>query len=389
MTVRTRGSSQSEPKGTAVWRFGGNTLSIGGTYPIVRSSDHVEDTVHAPDNGPFYVYKFDRRGGHINGHAPDGTDWSNYLADGYSNPGDFGHHPPANSPDNLAAATMGAARTNPSRPSVDVPAELFQLGDTVRLLKTTGSGLGATWKDNLSKNSSFSAANPNLLGFAGRSNLAWRFGIAPLYQDVLKLLKFKDIVNQRIKELKRLHASGGLKRTVTVYNGSNQSDLADWLVQSNFGYFVVPSKWTTTEEVRVHCRWFPAATFFPFDADDGDLVSQARRAVLGTSLSNWDTYWEALPWSWLIDWASTCGSFLRATRNVLPASLSSVSVMRHTRTEFWMGRSNVNGGASCDPCSVIIDSKLRSLSTVFPSATLNFLSGEQMGIVSSLSVRRL
>ncbi len=388
MAVRTRGSSSSEPKGTGHWTFGGGNLWIGGSYPIIRESSSVQDTVYAPDNGPFHVFSFERKGGHINGAQPDTTVWSNYVADAYSDPSIFGHHSPVNSPDNLAAATMGAARTNPSRPSVDVPAELLQLGDLANMLRNAPSVL----RDSGRLPTNMFKGGPdegNLVGFAGRSNLFWRFGIAPLVEDWMKLLKFKDICNQRIKELKRLHQTGGLKRTVTVYKGTNQSDVADWVVQSNFGYYVVPSKWTTNEEVRVHCRWFPAATFFPFDADDGDLVAQARRAVLGRSLSNLDTYWEALPWSWLIDWCSTCGAFFRATRNVLPASLSSVSVMRHQRTEFWMGPSNVSGSASVEPCTVVLDTKDRTLSTVFPSATLNFLSGDQMGIVSSLAVRRL
>lgn len=388
MTTRSRGTSASEPKGTGTWTFGGAHQVIGGSYPIIRDSDSIQDVVHAPDNGPFHLFKFSRKGGYINGRQPDTTVWQQYVADGYSNPSDFGHHPPGDSPDNLAAATLGAARTNPSRPSVDVPAELLQLGDTIHMLRGAGDSALSSWKQNLAP-SKFGDRNPNLLGFSGRSNLTWRFGIAPLFQDLMKLLHFKDTVNSRINELKRLHSEGGLKRTVTVYNGSNQSAIADWLVQSNFGYYVVPSKWTTTEEVRVHCRWFPAATFFPFDADDGDLVKQARAAVLGTSLSNWGTYWEALPWSWLIDWCSTCGAYFAATRNVLPASLGSVSVMRHTRTEFWMGQSNVNGSASVEPCIVTIDTKDRTLSTVFPSATLNFLSEDQMGIVSSLAVRRL
>lgn len=387
MPVRSRGTSRSEPKGTGVWTFGG-PLTIGGTYPIIRDIDSVQDTVHEPDNGPFHVFSFRARGGYINGRQPDTTTWTQYIADAYSNPSDFGHHPPGDSPDNLAAATLGAARTNPSRPSVDVPAELLQLGDTANMLKRAPRSL-QEWSKKSSNIFRDSADQGNLAGFAGRSNLFWNFGVAPLVQDLMKLLHFKDVVNSRIKELKRLHANGGLKRTVTVYSGSNQSQVLSWLVQSNFGFYTVPSKWTTTEEVRTHCRWFPAATFFPFDSDDGDLVKQARAAVIGMSLSNWGTYWEALPWSWLIDWCSTCGAYFAATRNVLPASLSSVSVMRHTRTEFWMGSSNVSGTASVSPCTVTLETKDRTLSSVFPSATLNFLTEGQMGIVSSLAVRRL
>jgi len=364
MSVRTRNYSVSRPKGTGVWVFGGSTQSIGGSYPIIVEQGNVSDTIHEPDNGPFFVDSWKLVGGTINGHQPDGTTWTNYIADGYVGPNQYGHHSPADSPDNLAAATEGAKRTNPSRPYVDLPSEIFQLHEVPDLLRSTGK---------------------RFIDRAAGLHIKNEFGVQPLITDLMKLLTFKNQVNRRVQELQKLHSNGGLKRTVSVYRGTNSSGAGTWTVQTNFGFYTVPSRWTTQEEVRVHCRWFPSATFFPFETNDAPLISQARRAVLGGTI-DMATAWELIPWTWLIDWAGSVGDYLIATRNVVGATLASVSVMRHQRTEFSMGQSNVWGSASVSPCTVVKETKNRTLSTVFPEAHLPFLNEGQLGIATSLSI---
>lgn len=363
MSVRTRDYSKSVPKGTAVWHFGGSTLSIGGSYPILIERGMVQDTIHEPDNGPFFVDTVKIEGGTINGQQPDSTVWSNYLADGYVGLDQYGHHPPADSPDNLAAATTGARRTNPSRPSVDIPAEIFQLHEVPDLLRHEGD---------------------SFMKRAAGLHIKSEFGIQPIVSDLVRLLTFKHVINSRVKELERLHRSGGLKRTVGIYKGSNTLQ-GDWTVQTNFGFYTVPSRWITSEEVRVHCRWFPSATFFPFETNDAPLIQQASRAVKGLTI-DMSTAWQLIPWTWLMDWCGSVGDYLAATRNVVGATLASVSVMRHQRTEFHMGPSNVNGTARVSPCVVVKETKNRTLSTVFPEAHMPFLTEGQLGIAAGLTI---
>jgi len=376
MVVRNRSSVKADPKGTSTWHFGDNTLQIGGEYPIVTSRGHCEDTVFSADNGPFYVDAFEMIGGRINGHDNAGTIWEGYIADAYSNPGDFVHHQPGDSPDNLAAATTGARMTNPSRPLVDVPAEIAQLYQVPDLIRTNG----LDWRGRPKKG--FEEAPFGIRG--AQAYVETKFGINPYIDDLIKLLNFKEALNKRSKEIEKAKQRG-LKRTVTVYNGSVNSEELPWLVQSNFGYFVVPSRWISTEEVRVHCRWFPSATFFPWESNDEPLIEQARRALLGKTI-DMATAWELIPWSWLMDWCGTVGDYLVATRNVVGVHLGSVSVMRHQRSEYHMGSSNLNGNARVQPCVVKRDTKNRTLSTVFPEAHWPFLNEDQMGIAASLTV---
>jgi hypothetical protein len=388
MPVRTDGWSKSRPKGTGVWSFSG-TLTIGGSYPILTERSVRQDNTSGPDNGPFTVNYFQLEGGLINGRQPDTTVWTNYLADAYENASRFGHLYLAESPDNFQAATEGAARTNPSRPSADIPANLLELGTLGSLMRAAPKTLREAFDKGLPHPfRNLERFAPNSVGEAASLNLYVNFGLLPILGDIQKCLQLKKIMNDRIKEIKRLHGAKGLRRTVTVWDGSTRAE-GPFTAQSVFGFYSQPATVITTEQVRTHCRWFPAAEFLPWDHDDGDMVKQAYKAVLGLSLTQLDTYWEALPWSWLIDWMSTCGSYFRASRNIIPCSLPITTVMRHTKTEWSFGPSNTNGTAQVAPGRVIIEDKSRVLWPVFPSAHLAFLTKDQMGIVSSLAVQRL
>lgn len=390
MVDRTEGWSRSAPKGTGVWSFGG-PLTIGGSYPILTERSVKNDTTGAvPDNGPFHVNYFKFEGGRINGRQPDSTVWTNYIADVFERAGSFDHKIPADTPDNFAAATMGAARTNPSRPSADIPANLLELGSLGGAMRSAPKTLGDMWRQGIPHPwRNLKSFGPETVGEAASLNLYINFGLAPLIGDLMKCLDLKRIINGRVRELQRLHSGKGLRRTVTVYKGSKRIDEGPSVVQSNFGFFTQRIVVTTTQEVRVHCRWFPAPEFFPWDHVDDDLVKQAYKAVLGLSLTQLSTYWEALPWSWLIDWMSTCGAYFQATRNIIPCSLPFTAVMRHTRTERTFTDSSTNGTARISDALAINEEKDRVIWPVLPSATLTFLSEDQMGIVSSLAVRRL
>ncbi|DAD51677.1 maturation protein [ssRNA phage Zoerhiza.1_28] len=372
MTLRHRGTSRTEPKGTGVWTFFGSTLTIGGQYPIFREVHNCDDSEHSPDNGVFEVHHFESKGGVINGRSPEGTVWTDYISDHLESANGWGHDRPADSPDAIAAATEGAARTNPSRPSADIPANLLELGALSHAMRNAPSTLGRMWQ---------------AAGALGRANLYVEFGLKPIVGDLIKVLDLKRLINQRVKELQRLRSEKGLRRTVTVYDGSTHG-MWNAVVQSNFQFFTTDAAYITSERVRVHCRWYPAAFSLPWETTDDDMVKQAYKALLGLDLTQWDTYWEALPWSWLIDWMSTCGQYFRATRNIIPARLGAVTVMRHTRTEWNFGQCR-NGDAVCSPAHVVREDKDRVLAPVSPSATLTFLTPGQMGIVSSLAVQRL
>lgn len=364
MPDRHRGAGSTAPKGTAVWTFGG-PLSIGGSYPIVTQYGSVDDTYCEPDNGPFHVEYGKFEGGRINGRSTDSTVWTNYIADIFEGLHSFGHTTPDGSPDDIAAATLGAKKSNPSRPYVDIPSELLQLHDIVDALR--GARLG-----------SFAKRGAGAL-------VATDFGVNPYIEDFLKLMKLNNQIKRRVGELEKLKKRGGLRRTVKVFNGSFSIADFDQLMQSNFGYFVSKGRYCSTEEVKVHCRWYPSATFFPWEQTNHPLVDQATDALLGKTI-DMATAWELIPWTWMIDWFGNVSDYLAATRNVVHATLASVTVMRHQRSEWSWSASNINGTAQCAPASAVRETKDRKLSAVFPEASLPFLSPGQMGIAAGLTI---
>jgi hypothetical protein len=84
--------------------------------------------------------------------------------------------------------------------------------------------------------------------------------------------------------------------------------------QSNWGGLTHQTFVTNTNiEIRAHCRWTT-------DADPSHLLDSPNLSALVTkSLINTvpDAFalWQAVPWSWLIDWGASVGSYLAATRN--------------------------------------------------------------------------
>lgn len=325
--------------------------------------NNCDDVVGSGDNAPFLMTRADFQGGVID--KPDtgffSASFESYVADLLGNSNEFPHIGVSGAPNNVAAATAGAASTNPSRPYVDIPVNVLELGDVTRLLQRQGEGLARL----------------------GRENLRYQFGIRPLVSDLTKLLYFSDQVERRVQELTRLRSSKGLRRTTGVFSGTG-TDSISRVVQSD-GIFVVGTfGGVTTQNVSVHCRWLP---------DDvgslsapGAMRSLARRAVLGLTLDQ-STLWEAMPWSWLVDWGSNIGQFFRANRNIVGAVLSDVAVMRHTRTEYtWEGYHQ--GDVRITPITAIRESKERASSFVAPTAHFPFLSGNQMGILASLAVTR-
>jgi hypothetical protein len=259
-------------------------------------------------------------------------------------------------------AVEAAARTSPSRPHVDIPANILELGSIVDLIRTSGT---------------------RLIERVGSSNLRLQFGILPLVGDLAKLADFQDQVARRIKILDRLASPKGLRKTVLIdtYSGT----ASDWkTMQSNRGFYALPFNQITTRTIKVHCRWLPTVNYGAMSLADKQRL--AFRAVLGLTV-DFSTLWEAMPWSWLVDWGSNVGDWFQANRNLVPATLSGVHVMRESHTEYttypWE-----SDQVTLSAIRVKRMTKTRGTASVAPSVHFPFLDGRQMGILASLAVTR-
>lgn len=367
MSPRERTQVTSSYGGT-MGRFSGDP-GPGGGSDVVRSVSFCGDQTGPGDCAPFSVIKKYSDGGIINKpYTGFFASWFyDYVADVCRSLSLS--HLFTDAPIDTAAATVGAARTNPSRPYVDVPVEALQLGELTYLLsraKPTGR-VGRDFVTGL-----------------GQGNLTAQFGVQPVVEDLVKLYNFQRQVSPRAQEIRKLQGSNGLRRTIDIgsWSAVEQQNL---FVQTDGVFITGLFDVTTTERVRVHARWMP-------DGNYGDLVvpdvmaSRLTRAMYGLTV-DLSTVWELLPWSWLVDYFANVSQHLAASRNIVGAHLSDLVVMREIKTEAEWGGTSVDG-ATCSGITLGRHDKLRNLSFVSPFAGFPLLSANQLGIVASIGVTR-
>jgi hypothetical protein len=231
---------------------GGNTddsVPLGGDM-IVAQRQTCNDVTGAGDNNTFDTYNYWYEGALINRpRSQFGNHFENYVADIHLYEGSWTHFHPPGLLSNIAYATQLAARTNPSRPYVDIPVNLAELGDIVKLIRNRGRGI-ITDAYELTRTNRRVRHVRN----TARTNLLYQFGIAPLVSDMAKLTQFRREFLNRKKEIERLAGPRGLRRTVALGSGAHGGDdRRDF--QTNLARITnVRRTWLTTENVKGHIR---------------------------------------------------------------------------------------------------------------------------------------
>lgn len=298
-------------------------------------------------------------------------------------------------PGSLASMMLQtAAGSNPTRPTVMLPVALFELRELPMMIHQAGAILsngrkldtrGRYWR-NLSPEQRIAS-----------THLAIEFGWKPLLSDLKNIVLLTDSVEKRRREWDKL-LQGGLRRRVQLWSG--QGSHTETRYDSNFRIStVINSRGVTNAWGTI--KWKPAAAF-PFSGRPPD--NYIRRQLLGlTSPSIASNIWEALPWSWLIDWFAGIGTFLQAHQGKGLVIPSSPCVMVHRRTVQSVLSQNVAwnnypgdtvrgdiGQSSVSSIDQIVDSKTRQVGSLpsTPQAWLPHLSGSQLSILGALHVTR-
>lgn len=286
-------------------------------------------------------------------------------------------------PSDSVLATSLRARTNPSREEVSIPNFLYELKDLPGMYKDIM--MFKTRLRNLGKGSP-AASGRTIANY----HLSLQMGWKPLISDLSKLLKFQASVDRRIAELNRLYSNRGLKRRCELFSfaGSMEEEI---LLSTALGLSVkARSTRLTKQTVWGTIRWIPTAV--PKDLRRPDLARKARKLVLGLDHRGIDATqaWNALPWSWLIDWFTNTGEFLHAYRNDVPAQPTgpcNIMTRTYTRQElvrtdslkFWVGGEGVRHLTSLE----------RAQSVGSLSVTLPFINQRQWSILGALALQRL
>lgn len=363
MVLRVRSRSTDRSMGTCTRLSGSQAGTIVNDGMPISGSERVEDHVSPGDCHDFFLRRTHYEGGIINTVGPDTIrTFSGYMTAGMSNfqmPNSF----PGQKP-NGTYASEAAARTNPSRPYVDVPVSVFELGDLTHLLKDTGS---------------------NLIKRGAGKYLEYKFLWEPLVSDLVKLTRFHEQVARRVKEIEKLASARGLRRTVEM-DRLSYTYSKSWKQNSNelnTPYLDIDT--VSQRIIKIHLRWKSNTDLSKMPRSEA--VRLAKKSVLGLT-ADLSTLWELLPWSWLIDWGWNVGSFLKAHRNIIPATLDECLIIQHTTSRAdtpsrTLGNHHISAGFWEQ------EVKERRGTTAIPVAHFPFLTGSQMGIVSALAITRM
>jgi len=226
--------------------------------------------------------------------------------------------------------TQAIADTHPGDPMIELPVFLFELRDVPhmlqhakdRALKLVPYLKKPTLRGAYSYLSSGKARAEDWLNF----NFGWRPFINDL-QNLLPIMDYKDKLRRQYKRAQkvgyiRTRASCGIKTGHTTGNTP---------VFSGGGITLSSNQRISTKEERwVVGRWrFDPITFG--EPLTHDIRSQIIRAY-GLDVNVYQA-WEAMPWSWLIDWFTNAGALihLKGHRNLV--SFDSAVKMTHTISE--------------------------------------------------------
>jgi hypothetical protein len=341
----------------------------------VSHSGNMTDTVGNPGgDNPMLLTKFDIYGGRLNGKGSLTAEFFDCPVS-YSS-GGFLTLPPDNGYVNRIMASSG-----PLTPKLYLPVAIFELKDIPKMLKDAGDMLHHLRK-------------PPKLGDPAHeiasANLAYQFGWKPLMDDIGKMLDFTDVVNKRIRTIKKSHTQHGVKRRVTLESASSSSTATE-TVFSTFGNIVTQSVAVTkTAERWATMRWKARSDFEAKEA----TFTEAFKISYGLNPGYLPLeVWKAMPWSWAIDWFTDISNVVASGHNMVYYLPSQINVMTHMRTVKQYGSKvstnpatlRLSGGQRVD------ESKARSIQAPVPGISLRlpFLDNFKLSIVSSMAIYRI
>jgi len=265
------------------------------------------------------------------------------------------------------------AETNPSRPVVDLPVFFYELRELPELV----------WKEGIRLS--------KLHKHAAKANLILEYGWKPLLLDLASMLDFQTEFEKRNNELSKLYRQGGSRHKRQLGKGIKiNPEVNQGAIGKGTGLDLVTQKVTETQKwCSVH--WVPDE-----DTKASTPSMSARRAALFRAMLGLHVHpslvWEALPWSWLMDWFGDVGSFLSARRNFLGFHIGACYTMQHTVWETRhsaITRVSAGPGANFSYTPPVYRKESKSRSTYTgPTilAGLPILTGRQIGILASLAI---
>lgn len=269
--------------------------------------------------------------------------------------------------------TKALANMNPSRPVVDLPLFVFELKDFPRMLRHLGETLSKGLK----------GLRPVDVP---EWHLAYSFGWKPLLSDLFSLVKLNKSIEERKAHLRAMEVGHRLKRTLTK-GEVTRTVSSNWFQVWGLWDPILQADLTTVGSQRV---WYTANAKLLYDLPDVRHDPEySYIQALGLNMSA-ETLWNAIPWSWLIDYFVNVGDVLAAHRGYIPWKCTRMNLMCTSVAESTLTNVRQTGNVSVSVGSMKTSVKTRSV-YVDPVPTVAFdpfLSGSQVAILGSLLTAR-
>lgn len=240
--------------------------------------------------------------------SPSLTHGPHYIAGqwykGENRPSNAGIIPPGFTPVNASYyVTKALANVNPRKAHVSLPNFIYELRDLPGMLRDIGR----------IKNGSIKSSD------VPGQYLAAQFGWIPLFNDVVKLVNLAEGIDADMKRFKnalvRKRISGKLAEYVVptrkTGNGYYRTTVAEY---ADF-----------EETIKV---WFSAKLGSDFQVPDYDSqhisIAFARALGAGQPIA---ALWNAIPWSFLVDYFINVGDFINANAGGYPQRVKTLCIM--------------------------------------------------------------
>lgn len=277
------------------------------------------------------------------------------------------------------------AQANPLRPEILLPVFLFELRELPGMIRQLG-------RFNLLKPSNRPGRGDSRL--PAQMWLSGNFGWAPLVSDLSKLMGFSESLAKREQEFDRIFAKGGTTRKMTLYTNSSPAQTSFTVSAGNVNRSLTATGMSSVKTwgtVRVKPSVLPSGN--PIRRPPPDYVARAFLGLTANNISS--NVWEALPWSWLIDYFINVGSYLQSHSTGRMFTLDGACIMTHqvrtVESKPFEGAPDKDGNTiKISGAKIVSESKSRDVvyNTPLPSIRMSPLSGHQLSILGSLAVSR-
>jgi hypothetical protein len=269
----------------------------------------------------------------------------------------------------LAYKVKAMAAASPYRSKVSLPLFLFELRELPSMLQQLGRVLSRRYR-----------ASDVAGGY-----LAYSFGWAPLVKDLMSLFDLTKAIEDRKAYFRRLERGTRVRRnfgtqqvrTTSLYNTSLPAAVT---LKSAIGKHV-----GRLEETHKVWATLNAKLKEPLNMSAADLHSLSRNQVLGLRFNPAD-FWEAIPWSWLIDYFLNIGDMLESSRAQVGLKISRINVMCTQKIVIRTESTGVYSGLTVEPGFVYRTRKSRYpyANSTNEFAFQPFFTGHMDAILSSL-----